>query len=303
MAAEAWGKLTGRPGIVMVTRGPGATNASAGIHVGRQDSTPMIVFIGQVGRAMRGARGVPGDRLPPHVRPDGEVDRGDRQRRPRAANSSAAPSMRRPPAAPARWCCRCPRTCCARHRMWPIRAPGSRSRPIPASPRWPNCRRCCGGPNGPSSSPAGRAGRRRRSPPCSASPNASSSPSAARGAARASSTTQHPNYAGDIGVGINPALARRVREADLLLLIGGRMSEKQSSGYALIDGTRAAADAGPCPSRRRGTWPPLPADARHQCQPDRLRRRAGGLAAAERDPVARAAPRPPTPPTGPGRRR
>ncbi len=52
MAAEAHGKLTGRPGICMVTRGPGATNASAGIHIAYQDSTPMIVFIGQVARDM-----------------------------------------------------------------------------------------------------------------------------------------------------------------------------------------------------------------------------------------------------------
>src|SRR5882672_916794 len=54
MMAEAWGKLTGRPGIVMATRGPGATNASAGLHIGRQDSTPMILLLGQVGRGMRG---------------------------------------------------------------------------------------------------------------------------------------------------------------------------------------------------------------------------------------------------------
>src|SRR5262249_34285347 len=53
MAAEAIGKVTGRPGIVFVTRGPGATNASAGIHIAQQDSTPLIVFVGQVGREMR----------------------------------------------------------------------------------------------------------------------------------------------------------------------------------------------------------------------------------------------------------
>src|SRR6202047_2485482 len=51
--AEAVGKLTGRPGICFVTRGPGATNASAGIHIARQDSSPMIVFVGQVARHMR----------------------------------------------------------------------------------------------------------------------------------------------------------------------------------------------------------------------------------------------------------
>ena len=52
--AEAWGKLTGTPGLCFVTRGPGATNASIGIHTAMQNSTPMIVFVGQVGRGMKG---------------------------------------------------------------------------------------------------------------------------------------------------------------------------------------------------------------------------------------------------------
>lgn len=52
--AEAWGKLTGTPGICFVTRGPGATNASIGVHTAMQDSTPMILFVGQVARSMRG---------------------------------------------------------------------------------------------------------------------------------------------------------------------------------------------------------------------------------------------------------
>lgn len=52
MAADAHAKLTGRVGVAMVTRGPGATNASAGVHVAFQDSTPMILFIGQVARDM-----------------------------------------------------------------------------------------------------------------------------------------------------------------------------------------------------------------------------------------------------------
>ena len=52
--AEAWGRLTGRPGICFVTRGPGATNASIGVHTADQGSTPMILFVGQVGRPHRG---------------------------------------------------------------------------------------------------------------------------------------------------------------------------------------------------------------------------------------------------------
>ena len=50
MMAEAYAKITGEVGLCMVTRGPGATNASAGVHVAYQDSTPMILFIGQVAR-------------------------------------------------------------------------------------------------------------------------------------------------------------------------------------------------------------------------------------------------------------
>src|SRR5436309_15747950 len=58
--AEAYGKLTGRPGICMVTRGPGATNASIGVHTAFQDSTPMIMFIGQVGREFSGRAALQG---------------------------------------------------------------------------------------------------------------------------------------------------------------------------------------------------------------------------------------------------
>jgi len=54
MMAEAYGKLTNRPGICFVTRGPGATNAAHGVHIAQHDSTPMILFIGQVERAFLG---------------------------------------------------------------------------------------------------------------------------------------------------------------------------------------------------------------------------------------------------------
>ena len=53
-AAEAYGKLAGRPAAVMVSRGPGATNASIGLHTARQDSTPMVLLIGDVRRRSKG---------------------------------------------------------------------------------------------------------------------------------------------------------------------------------------------------------------------------------------------------------
>ena len=52
--AVAYGKLTGRPGVCLVTRGPGATQASVGVHTAAQDSAPMLLLVGQVGRAARG---------------------------------------------------------------------------------------------------------------------------------------------------------------------------------------------------------------------------------------------------------
>src|SRR3546814_6063500 len=53
MMAEAYGKLTGKPGICLVTRGPGASNALAGVHIAKQDSTPLLPFVGQIERGMR----------------------------------------------------------------------------------------------------------------------------------------------------------------------------------------------------------------------------------------------------------
>ncbi|HEU4986781.1 MAG TPA: thiamine pyrophosphate-binding protein, partial [Rhizobiaceae bacterium] len=53
MMADCYGRLTGKPGICFVTRGPGATNASAGIHIAAQDSIPLILFIGQVARGIK----------------------------------------------------------------------------------------------------------------------------------------------------------------------------------------------------------------------------------------------------------
>ncbi len=52
--AEAYGKLTGRPGVCLVTRGPGSTQAAVGVHTARQDSTPLVLLVGQVPRASRG---------------------------------------------------------------------------------------------------------------------------------------------------------------------------------------------------------------------------------------------------------
>ena len=111
MMAEAVGKATGRPGICFVTRGPGATNAAAGLHIARQDSTPMILFVGQIGARHARARGVPGARLPRGVRLDRQMGDRDRRSRPHSGAGLARLLHRDQRPARARWWWRCRRTC------------------------------------------------------------------------------------------------------------------------------------------------------------------------------------------------
>ena len=111
MMADCHGRLTGKPGICFVTRGPGATNASAGIHIAMQDSTPMILFIGQIARAMpRSARRSRRSTTSASsaTSPNGWPRSTTRRAFP---NSSRAPSRSRPPAGRGRSSSRCPRTC------------------------------------------------------------------------------------------------------------------------------------------------------------------------------------------------
>jgi acetolactate synthase-1/2/3 large subunit len=81
-AAEAYGKLTGRPGICLVTRGPGATQAAVGVHTAKQDSTPMLLLVGQVPRAFRGREAWQeidyGQSFGPIAKEAWEVDSADR---------------------------------------------------------------------------------------------------------------------------------------------------------------------------------------------------------------------------------
>ena len=109
--AEADGKLTGRPGVALVTRGPGATHATIGVHTAFQDSTPMILLIGQVRARPAGPRGLPGDRLPAHVRPgwpSGSAQIDDPTRMPEYVAARSTPRLQ---GGRGRWCWRCRKTC------------------------------------------------------------------------------------------------------------------------------------------------------------------------------------------------
>ena len=108
--AEAYGKLTGNPGICLVTRGPGATNASIGVHTALQDSTPMILLIGQVGSDFVEREAF---QEIDYRRMYGQLAKWVAQiDRPTAFPNTWLAHSRLPPAdAWGRWCWRCPKTC------------------------------------------------------------------------------------------------------------------------------------------------------------------------------------------------
>jgi acetolactate synthase-1/2/3 large subunit len=233
MMAEAWGKLTGRPGVVMATRGPGATNASAGLHVGRQDSTPMLLLLGQVGRGMLGREAfqeVDFRKFFSEVSKSvEEIESASRipEIFSRAMHAATAgrpgPVVLSMPEDMLRETAEVqdaePWTQVETHPgptqmaqlqklLWAAKSPFL----ILGGSRW---------------SEAAVAGMQRFVERFDLAVGTSLR-------RQMLFNHDHPNYAGDVGIGINPALAKRVKEADLLVLVGGRMSEMPSSGYSLI---------------------------------------------------------------------
>ena len=234
MMAEAAGKLTGKPGICFVTRGPGATNASPGIHIADQDSTPLILFVGQIERGMREREAF--QELDYRAVFGTHDEMGDRDRRCRAHPRDHQPRLpcrdRRParPGGDRAAGGRADRPRRRRRRASPIRSP---RRTLPCS-RPSTCRSGSGRRRRRSRSSAARAGTRRRSSASSASPSASTCRSRSPSAGRCCFPADHPNFAGDLGIGPNPKLLKRIQDSDLVLLVGGRLSEMPSQSYTLF---------------------------------------------------------------------
>ena len=231
--AEAYGKLTGRPGIVFVTRGPGASNAAIGIHTAQQDSTPLIAFVGQVGsdfadreafqeidyRRMYGgiakwsAQIDRTERIPEYVarafrvalsgRPGPVVlalpedmlsTKADAVDAARVALPGVAPSTAQIDA--------------LRNMLLPAKRPLV----IAGGSGW-TAQTC---------SDLARFAEANALPVACAFRN------------QDLFDNRHPSYAGDVGIAINPKLAARVRNADVLLVIGERLGEMVTSGYTLL---------------------------------------------------------------------
>ncbi|MFN7723605.1 MAG: thiamine pyrophosphate-binding protein [Rubrivivax sp.] len=241
--AEAQGKLSGRPGVCFVTRGPGATNASIGLHTAFQDSTPMVLFVGQVASDQRDREAFqevdyrqmfgPGtlgmakwvgevhsaDRLPEYV---SRAFHTALQGRPgpvvlvlpedMLTTPTAAPVL--PRAEPAH--------------AWP--APGGLRdlRALLLAAERPFVIAGGGGWTADATRALQRFAENWQLP--------------VGNGFRFQDTfdNRHPNYAGDVGIGINPKLAARIREADLVIALGVRLGEMTTGGYTLLQAPRPA---------------------------------------------------------------
>ncbi|MET0319664.1 MAG: thiamine pyrophosphate-binding protein [Duganella sp.] len=231
--ADAYGKMTGQPGICFVTRGPGATNAAIGVHTAYQDSTPMILFIGQVGsdfldreafqeidyRRMYGqmAKWV------------AQIDRADRIPEYLARAFQVATSGRPGPVVLA----------LPEDMLTDLAAVADTGRyqPVQASPSAPQMatvRAMLEQAQRPLILLGGGGWNAQACADLQRFAENNGLPVACAFRFQDLLDNRHPHYVGDVGIGINPKLAARVRAADVILAIGPRLGEMTTGGYDLL---------------------------------------------------------------------
>lgn len=233
MMAEAYGKLTGRPGVCLVSRGPGAANCAAGVHVAAQDSTPLLMLIGQVPTTVTGREAFQEVDLQQMFTPLAKwvAQVSDVRRLPeylsqayhQATAGRPGPVVLLLPedvlaaravavdALPYR---AVQAACSAEQAAAAARILGSAQRPLVL----------VGGP-GWDQQTAER---------LAAFAAQHDLPVAATFRCQDYLDNDHPAYVGHVGIGIDPALAARVREADVVLCIGARLGEMTTAGYTLL---------------------------------------------------------------------
>ena len=232
--AEAYGKLTGEPGVLFVTRGPGATNGAIGVHTGFQDSTPMVVFIGQVGnefaereafqemdyRRMYGqmAKWVAQidrvERIPEYV---SRAFHTAMAGRPGPVVLALPEDTLFAEAAVAD---------VPRHHV---------VRPAPSSADIDQLEALLKAAQRPFAILGGGGWTREACRKLQVWIEKAGLPAGTSFRCQDLFDNRSPSYAGDVGIGINPALAQRVRQADVLLVIGARLGEMTTSAYTLVE--------------------------------------------------------------------
>ncbi len=232
--AEAWGKLTNEPGVCFVTRGPGATNAAIGIHTARQDSTPLIVFVGQISRGDMGREAwqeIDYRQMYGHIAK--WVDQVDDARRLPEMLSRAfhvATNGRPGPVVLA-----LPEDMLADVVSVPDTPPYRRVSHNPSAADMNVLAERLGAAKKPLLVLGGGAWTRKASETMAEFASRWNLPVACGFRRQDLFDNRHPNYAGETGLGMDPKLAARVREADLVLAIGARLGETSSLGYTLYE--------------------------------------------------------------------
>jgi acetolactate synthase I/II/III large subunit len=232
--ADAYGKLTGRPGVCMVSRGPGATNASIGIHMAYQDSTPLVMFIGQVGthvadreafqeidyRRMYG----------PLAKWVAQIDRADRVPEMVSHAFHLAASGRPGPVVLA-----IPEDMQTATAAVAMTGRYQRVAAHPGADALVALRTMLSCAERPLVMLGGGGWNAQACDDIRVFAAANGLPVGCTYRCQDLFDNRHPNYIGDISVGLNPALARRIREADLLIAVGPRLGEWTTAHYSLLD--------------------------------------------------------------------
>jgi acetolactate synthase-1/2/3 large subunit len=235
--AEAYGKITGRPGICLVTRGPGASHAMVGIHTAFQDSTPLILFVGQVAREAREREAfqeIDVKLMFGHTAKwAAEID--DPRRIPEMVSHAfhLAVSGRPGPvvlALPEDMVVeRCEAEDAARYQV---------VRPSPSAAQLARLRELLAHARRPLMMVGGGGWSKQAADDIVAFAEANDLPTCASFRCQDIFDNRHRNYVGDCSTGIAPSLAQRVKDSDLLLVVGARLGELTTQGYTLVEPPR-----------------------------------------------------------------
>jgi acetolactate synthase-1/2/3 large subunit len=232
--ADAYAKLTGKPGVLMVTRGPGATNAAIGIHTAHQDSSPMVVFVGQVGNDFverEAFQEIDYRRMfGPMTKWVTQIDRADRIPEYIAHAFQLATSGRMGPVVLA-----LPEDMLI-ERATVADVPAVRGvQAAPDTTQLSHLHALLAAARRPIVILGGSGWTPQACADLRAFVEANELPAGCAFRWQDLYDNALPNYVGDVGIGINPKLARRIADSDLVLAIGPRLGEMTTSGYTLFD--------------------------------------------------------------------
>ncbi|MEX0809000.1 MAG: thiamine pyrophosphate-binding protein [Dongiaceae bacterium] len=231
--AEADGKMTGRPGICFATRGPGATNASVGVHVALQDSTPMILFVGDVAREQRDREAFQevdfGKMFAPLAKWVVRIDEAARIPELVSQAFHRAMSGRPGPVVVV-----LPEDMLTETVDTADAGAATAVQAHPAPETMQRLRAMIEKSERPFMIVGGGTWNEQATKDIAAFAEAMDLPTGASFRCQSYFDNDHKLYAGDVGIGVNPKLAERIRDTDLLIAAGARLGEMTTSGYTLV---------------------------------------------------------------------